>query len=66
MNYMKKLIKWLGLSLLAVFMLAACGNDDEGKKTEGTNDGDKVAETGKVESRYILHNYRRYGKRNRR
>ena len=27
---MKKLIKGLGLSLLAVFMLAACGNDNDG------------------------------------
>ncbi|WP_199173627.1 metal ABC transporter solute-binding protein, Zn/Mn family [Sporosarcina sp. P3] len=43
---MKNLAKWLTLSLLAVFMLAACGNDDEGNKTEGTGDGDKVAETG--------------------
>lgn len=33
---MKNLVKWLGLSLLAVFMLAACGNDkkEEGTKTE--------------------------------
>lgn len=43
---MKNLAKWLTLSLLAVFMLAACGNDDEGKKTEGTDEGDKTAESG--------------------
>ena len=35
---MKKLIKGLGLSLLAVFMLAACGNDnDGGAKTKKDN-----------------------------
>ncbi len=26
---MKKFVTWMGLSLMAVFMLAACGNDDE-------------------------------------
>jgi len=41
---MKNLAKWLTLSLLAVFMLAACGNDDKGK--QGAEDGDKAAETG--------------------
>lgn len=45
MDNMKSLIKWLGLSLLALFMLAACGNEeDDGAKTE-QNDSN----AGKVE-----------------
>lgn len=42
MNYMKNLIKWLGLSLLAVFLLAACGNDkDDGENKEKNDNGGK-------------------------
>ncbi len=48
MNYMKNLVKWLGLSLLAVFMLAACGNDNDknsaANKSDGKDDFDKTAE----------------------
>jgi len=48
---MKSLIKWLGLSLLAVLMLAACGNGsddgassskDEGKTEEKSGDNEKL------------------------
>lgn len=35
---MKNLVKWLGLSLLAVFMLAACGSDDDKNSAANTND----------------------------
>ncbi|WP_301108228.1 zinc ABC transporter substrate-binding protein [Sporosarcina sp.] len=45
---MKNLVKWLGLSLLAVFMLAACGNDNDknsaANKSDGKDDFDKTAE----------------------
>ena len=39
---MKKLIKGIGLSLLAVFMLAACGNDNDGEANTKKNDKLKV------------------------
>ena len=45
---MKNLVKWLGLSLLALLMLAACGNDkDDGAVTDkeaGTDNKDKTEE----------------------
>lgn len=42
--FMKNLVKWLGLSLLAALMLAACGNDDKKPETSKDNgaDGDKT------------------------
>ncbi len=40
---MKKLVKWLGLSLLAVFMLAACGNDNS-SGANGSKDGNNNVE----------------------
>ncbi|WP_194841518.1 metal ABC transporter solute-binding protein, Zn/Mn family [Sporosarcina obsidiansis] len=40
---MKNLVTWLGLSLLTVFLLAACGNDDSTSKTDG---GDKAPDSG--------------------
>ena len=38
---MRNVVKWVGLSFLAVFMLAACGNDDKGKTnaTGGEDEG---------------------------
>lgn len=39
MNQMKNFVKWLGLSLLAVFMLAACGSDDDGSKEGNSDEG---------------------------
>lgn len=44
MNHMKKLIKGLGLSLLAVFMLAACGNDKDSGASTSTNGNKKETE----------------------
>lgn len=45
MNQMKSFVKWLGLSLLAVFMLAACGNDDNGPKEGNSDEGKKPTES---------------------
>lgn len=44
MNHMKNLVKWFGLSLLAVFMLAACGNDKDSPTNVSKNEdnGDKL------------------------
>ncbi|MEK4025994.1 metal ABC transporter solute-binding protein, Zn/Mn family [Sporosarcina sp. FSL W7-1283] len=42
---MKSFVKWLGLSLLAVFMLAACGNDDNGPKEGNSDEGKKPTES---------------------
>ncbi len=35
---MKNVMKWVFLSFVAVFMLAACGNDDKGKSTNANED----------------------------
>lgn len=45
MNQMKSFVKWLGLSLLAVFMLAACGKDDNGPKEGNSDVGKKPTES---------------------
>lgn len=45
MNQMKSFVKWLGLSLLAVFMLAACGKDDNGPKEGNSDEGKKPTES---------------------
>ncbi|MBY0222762.1 metal ABC transporter solute-binding protein, Zn/Mn family [Sporosarcina aquimarina] len=42
---MKSFVKWLGLSLLAVFMLAACGKDDNGPKEGNSDVGKKPTES---------------------
>ncbi|WP_342536185.1 zinc ABC transporter substrate-binding protein [Sporosarcina sp. FSL K6-3508] len=42
---MKNFVKWLGLSLLAVFMLAACGSDDDGSKEGNSDEGKKPTES---------------------
>ncbi|SKB01290.1 iron/zinc/copper transport system substrate-binding protein [Sporosarcina newyorkensis] len=45
MNQMKSFVKWLGLSLLAVIMLAACGKDDNGPKEGNSDEGKKPTES---------------------
>lgn len=49
---MKNLVKWLGLSLLALLMLAACGNDkDDGAVTDtGKDNADKTEEVATPDS----------------
>ncbi|MGE7545909.1 metal ABC transporter solute-binding protein, Zn/Mn family [Sporosarcina newyorkensis] len=42
---MKSFVKWLGLSLLAVIMLAACGKDDNGPKEGNSDEGKKPTES---------------------
>lgn len=45
---MKNVIKWLGLSLLAVLMLAACGDDNNDGATESKNGDNETEGTEKL------------------
>ena len=51
---MKKLVTWLGLSLMAVFMLAACGSDNDASTESGADSTKESDEQLKVVTSFTI------------